>query len=244
MNKPYQVLDLCYTFQNMQQHLYPVVLFGSRDVVLVDCGYPGSLKLLQEALSKYHIPPESITKLLLTHQDDDHIGAAAELKEAYPTIQIMASGIERPYLCGEKKNLRLQQAEQLQKLLPMDQQEFGNQFCQRYRELKPIEIDTTIAHGECFDWGGGCEIIATPGHTPGHISIRALDHSFFITGDAAVLEHGKLAVANPEYCLDIDTARRSLAQISRYKSRTYICFHGGEWPLHSEGDKSVYDCTF
>ena len=26
----------------MQQNLHPVVLFGNRDVVLVDCGYPGS----------------------------------------------------------------------------------------------------------------------------------------------------------------------------------------------------------
>lgn len=50
MDKRYQVLDLCYTFQNMQQNLHPVVLFGNRDVVLVDCGYPGSLKLLQRAL--------------------------------------------------------------------------------------------------------------------------------------------------------------------------------------------------
>lgn len=231
MDKRYQVLDLCYTFQNMQQNLHPVVLFGNRDVVLVDCGYPGSLKLLQRELSKYRIPPESITKLLLTHQDDDHIGAAAELKEAYPTIQIMASGIEQPYLCGEKKNLRLQQAEQLQKLLPPDQQEFGNQFCQRYRELKPIGIDSVIAYGEHFDWGGGCEIVATPGHTPGHVSIRASDNSFFITGDAAVLENGKLAVANPDYCLDIDTAKHSLAQILHYKSHTYICFHGGEWQI-------------
>ena len=79
--------------------------------------------------------------------------------------------------------------------------------------------------------GGGCEIVATPGHTPGHVSIRASDNSFFITGDAAVLENGKLAVANPDYCLDIDTAKHSLAQILHYKSHTYICFHGGEWQI-------------
>lgn len=36
MDKRYQVLDLCYTFQNMQQNFHPVVLFGNRDVVLVD----------------------------------------------------------------------------------------------------------------------------------------------------------------------------------------------------------------
>ena len=45
------------------------------------------------------------------------------------------------------------------------------------------------------------------------------------------LENGKLAVANPDYCLDIDTAKHSLAQILHYKSHTYICFHGGEWQI-------------
>ena len=39
LDKRYQVLNLCYTFQKMQQHLHPVVLFGNRDVILVDCGY-------------------------------------------------------------------------------------------------------------------------------------------------------------------------------------------------------------
>lgn len=229
MDRPYQMLDLCYTFQGIRQHLHPVVLFGTTDIVLVDCGYPGSLQLLQEELSRHRIPPESITKLLLTHQDDDHIGAAAELKAAYPTIQVLSSAIERPYLCGEKKNLRLQQAEQLQKFLPADQQAFGRQFCQRYRELKPLQIDAVMPHGAQFDWGGGCEIIATPGHTPGHISIRALDNSFFITGDAAVVENGGLAIANPDFCLDIDAAKRSLAEVSRFSSHTYLCFHGGEW---------------
>ena len=42
------------------------------------------------------------------------MGAAAELKEAYPAIKISASDIEAPYISGELKNLRLQQGEALQ----------------------------------------------------------------------------------------------------------------------------------
>ena len=59
-----------------------------------------------------------------------------------------------------------------------------------------------------FDWGGGCEILLTPGHTPGHLSIRALDGSFCVTGDAAVREGTDLAVANPGFCLDLDEAEK------------------------------------
>ena len=34
--------------------------------------------------------------------------------------------------------------------------------------------------------------------TPGHISIRALDGEYMVTGDAAVLEGGALTIANPD----------------------------------------------
>ena len=51
--------------------------------------------------------------------------------------------------------------------------------------------------------------------TPGHISIRALDGGFLVAGDAAVVEEGALAVANPEYCMDIEEASKSLERLKR-----------------------------
>ena len=68
---------------------------------------------------------------------------------------------------------------------------------------------------------------ATPGHTPGHISIRALDGEYMVTGDAAVLEGGALTIANPEFCLDMEAAKNSLAEMTRRECRRYICYHGG-----------------
>lgn len=206
VRRAYAVLDLTYVNDGWEQHLHPAVLFGGEDVVLIDCGYPGSLALLE-----------------------------AELKARYPGIQVMASREEAPYISGALKNLRLQQAERMQARLPAEQKAFGIQFCERLRKAPSVPLDGLVSGGDTFDWGGGCEIVATPGHTPGHISVRALDGAFVVTGDAAVTEGQKLAVANPEYCLDMERAQASLEKLARYHSRCYICYHGGVWEA-SAGD--------
>lgn len=227
MDRRLEILDLKYNFGEMEQHLFPVVLFGSHDIVLIDCGYPGSLNLLEKQLREHNIQPEDLTKLVLTHQDDDHMGAAAELKEAYPLIKISASHTEAPYISGTLKNLRLQQGESLQDKLPEDQKAFGEQFCSRYRNLRTVPVDEPLFSKDRFDWGGGCEIIESPGHTPGHISIRLLDNEYMITGDAAVVEGNRLMIANPEYCLDSVAANCSLEILIQCHCRQYICYHGG-----------------
>lgn len=234
MDKSYWLLDLAYPWNGTVQHLHPVLLPGDTDTVLVDCGYPGSLELLEAELSARGASLAQVTKLVLTHQDDDHMGAAAELKERYPALQILASETEAPYISGERKNLRLRQAEEMQEQLPEDQKEFGLQFCRRLRRVPPVAVDRPLHPGEQFGWGGGCEILGTPGHTPGHISIRAQNGEYLIAGDAAVVEGGALAVANPEFCLDLNEAVRSLERLRAASCRRYLCFHGGAWTGNGE----------
>lgn len=227
MDKQYSVLDLKYLYNGFEEHIYPTVLFGKEDVVLIDCGYPGSLEMLEAELVRHDIRPESITKLVLTHQDDDHIGAAAEIKEKYPAVQVLASEEEAPYISGKRKNLRLRQAEEMQQYLPESQKEFGLQFCERLRKVKPVLVDGILHNGDRFDWGGGCEIVSTPGHTPGHISVCSSEHKYFITGDAAVVEKNNLVIANPQFCLEPETAEKSLDLVLRGEWGCYICYHGG-----------------
>lgn len=237
MSEIYRILDFKYQYNGFEQHVYPVVLFGEKERVLIDCGYPGSLELLEHELERHHIRPESITTLVLTHQDDDHMGAAAEIKEKYPAIQVLASAKESPYISGQQKNLRLQQAEELQERLPDEQKAWGAQFCERLRKVRPVSLDGLLCAGDRFDWGGGCEILDTPGHTPGHISIQALNRDFMVTGDAAVLERGTLTIANPEFCLDRAAAQKSLETLLRYGCGCYICYHGGTFRRPDAGGR-------
>lgn len=223
MMERYQVLRLVYP----EQVLSLAVLAGKDGAVLVDCGYPGSLRQLEEALRGCGVALEELAGLVLTHQDDDHMGAAAELKAVCPRLRIYASAEEAPYIEGVRKNLRLQQAEDLQERLPEEQRAWGEQFCRRLRALRCVPVDVLVHDGDRFDWGGGCEIIATPGHTPGHISLRALDNAYLITGDATVVENGRLAVANPGFCLNLEAAEQSLRRLEQYQCRRYLCCHGG-----------------
>ena len=155
------------------------------------------------------------------------MGAAYEIISKYPHIQIAASAGEAPYISGGKKNLRLQQAEELQERLPEEEKEFGLRFCERLRQVRPVPVDIVLQEGDRFDWGGGCEIIRTPGHTPGHISLLLSEAQALITGDAAVADQGRLVLANPQFCLDTEEADQSLKLLKGMKCKRYICYHSG-----------------
>lgn len=150
------------------------------------------------------------------------------MKQKYPKIQVVASEKESPYISGIAKSLRLEQAEAMQAILPEEQKQFGVDFCNMLRKVCPVPVDLAVRGGEVLDWCGGCTIISTPGHTPGHISLYINKKKVLITGDAAVLENGELVIANPQFTLDIKEAEKSFHKIINYAAKEFICYHGGK----------------
>jgi glyoxylase-like metal-dependent hydrolase (beta-lactamase superfamily II) len=221
------MLDINFQYQNETRTFHPVLLISANDVVLVDCGYPGFLPLLEAEMKSKGINPGSITKVLITHHDDDHMGALFEIKEKYPEIKVVAGRTESGYISGEKKSLRLLQAEEMLNVLPEEQKTFGIQFCESLRRVKPVTVDIEVKDGEHFDWAGGCEIIDTPGHMPGHISLYLKESNSVITGDAAVIEGNQLVIANPQFTLDMEAAKASLDKLISLNTDRYYCYHGG-----------------
>jgi len=176
-----------------------------------------------------NIDPNSLTKVLITHHDDDHMGALYEIKEKYPNVKVVASEIESEYISGRKKSLRLLQAEEILKVLPEEQKQFGIEFCESLRKVKPVNVDITVKDGDYFNWAGGCHIISTPGHMPGHISLYLEETNSIVTGDAAVIENGKLVIANPQFTLNFDKTQDSLEKIISMNADNYYCYHGGKF---------------
>lgn len=221
------VLKLNFKYGGTEDFIHPVVLRDDNEMVLIDCGYSGFMPVVEEAMKDKGLDCNQLTKILITHQDHDHMGALAAFKEKYPHIKIAASEIEAPYISGEKKSLRLEQAEAMQATLSDEMKAFGIAFCQLLRSIKPAKVDILLHEGERLDWCGGCVVISTPGHTPGHISLYLEDKKTVITGDAAVVENNRLVVANPQFTLDMDRAKEDIAKLLSYDAETYICYHGG-----------------
>jgi glyoxylase-like metal-dependent hydrolase (beta-lactamase superfamily II) len=221
------VLDIKYTFGDTEGIIHPVVLRDANDMVLVDCGYPGFMPFIEDAFKLKNLDCSRLTTIIVTHHDHDHMGALAEFKHTYPQIKIVASETEAAYIAGEKKSLRLEQAEALQDTLSEEEKPLGAAFCETLRSVQPVKADMLVRDGDVLDLCGGCEIVGTPGHTPGHISLYLKNHRTLITGDAAVLENGRPVIANPQYALDLENARKSLSRILGFNAETYICYHGG-----------------
>lgn len=225
----YKILRLTITMQfgDVENTVYPTLLWDKQNIILVDCGFIGSLHVLEKELQRHGLSAHHITGLVLTHHDHDHMGAAAALKRMNPNIKIYASPLEAPFISAQRKPLRLCQAEEMQKILPPEQQAFGKAFCEMLRRVEPVVVDSLLCDGECLDWCGGCRVIATPGHTPGHISLLMENASIIITGDAIALEGNLPVIANPQFTLDIDQAAKSLENLLSIKASTYYCYHGG-----------------
>lgn len=221
------ILKITMRMGEVENTIYPALLQDKKNLVLVDCGYLGSLPLLEEALHKVGAHPEDLTAVALTHHDHDHMGALFPLKQKYPHVKVLASALEEPFICGRKKSLRLRQAEERQASLPPEQQAFGKDFMAMLRRVEPVAVDEVLSDGQRYDWCGGCEIISTPGHMPGHISLYLPEQKTLITGDAMSLEDGKPALANPQFTLDIAQAERDLRRLLALGAETIICYHGG-----------------
>ncbi len=218
------ILDLKFKFGEVEDVIHPVVVKSDDSMILVDCGYTGSLQKLEVEMHQKGLDCEALTHVFITHQDHDHMGALAELKGKYPHILVVASEQEAPYISGELKSLRLAQAEQMQAYLPEEQKAFGKAFCDIIRAVKPVPVDIKVKDA---DGVAGCTIVESTGHTPGHISVYVKSARTLITGDAIALENGKPVIANPQFTLDLKGAEASLNKILNYDADQVICYHGG-----------------
>ncbi len=228
------VLNIKYKFGDIEGIIHPIVLKDSNEMILVDCGYAGFMPIIEDAIKSQNLDCKKLTKILITHHDHDHMGALADFKQKYPNIKIVASEIEAPFIAAEKKSLRLEQAEALQDTLSQEQKSFGKAFCEILKNIKPVKVDILVHDGEVMNWCGGCEIIGTPGHTPGHISLYLKNKRTLITGDAAALENNQLIIANPQFTLDIENANKSMSKILDFNAETYICYHGGIYKRYKD----------
>ena len=204
--------------------LYPVLVWGDNEVVLIDTGLPMQTDALREAVKEAGYSLENITKAILTHQDLDHIGSAKMLADM--GAEILAHELEAPYIQGDITSIRLSDMES--RFDELDENERA--FYERAKQGAPyfyVHVDKPLKDGDRLDICGGIKILHTPGHTPGHIAVLLEESNIIIAGDAANISDGKLIGADPNYTRDMEQAANSLDKIKNCNPSSVVCYHGG-----------------
>ncbi|MGE7881495.1 MBL fold metallo-hydrolase [Bacillus sp. NPDC094077] len=220
-------LPIEFEFNGRKQWIYPSLIILNNELTLVDTGYKNFLPLIENAILKHGYEMKNLKNIIITHYDDDHIGSLYDFKVKYPQLNVIASEIESNYISGVIKSERLVQAEEMLGSMPNEEKEFGEWFIQQLKNVRHISVDEKVYDGQMI-LKNECQIVATPGHTSGHISLYFPNLDYVITGDAAVQDNRELIIANPSFCLDIEKAEQSLNKIKNLKAERYYCYHGGK----------------
>ncbi|GAB3176047.1 MBL fold metallo-hydrolase [Telluribacter humicola] len=221
------ILKVSFSFNGREDSLYPVILRDQRDTILVDCGYEGFMPLIEKAAQVHGLSLRDHTGILITHHDIDHMGALAEIKAAYPSVKVYTSKLDEPYVSGKEKSLRLVQAEAMYDSLPEEHKPGAKYFQEMLKNMKPVAVHYAFSEDEEPPFLNGIQVIPTPGHMPGHISIYLQESRTLIAADAVVVEEGELEIANPHFTLDLHEAVNSVKKLRELEIDRIICYHGG-----------------
>jgi glyoxylase-like metal-dependent hydrolase (beta-lactamase superfamily II) len=131
-------------------------------LTLVDTLIPRSAKAVLRAAEELGAP---IVRIALTHAHGDHIGSLDELAAALPGVAVLIS---------------IRDARLLHKDMSLDPDEPQAKLRGSYPGAK-THPTRTLAAG---DMVGSLEVVAAPGHTPGHVAFFDRREGTLLCGDA------------------------------------------------------------
>lgn len=144
-------------------------------LTVIDTALPGSARAIQRAASGFGMP---IRRIVLTHAHGDHVGSADALVAALGDVELLISS----------RDARL-----LKKDRTMDPGEPDDKLRGSYPGIDS-EPTRTFEPGERV---GSLEVVASPGHTPGHVALADDRDGTIYCGDTFSTLGGVATSARP-----------------------------------------------
>ncbi|MGF9966973.1 MBL fold metallo-hydrolase [Bacillus rhizoplanae] len=204
--------------------LHPTLIWDNETAVLIDTGMPGQLDQIRAAMNDVGVPFEKLKAIIVTHQDLDHIGSLPEiLQEATHQIDVYAHELDKPYIEGIFPLIKTN-PERMNKeawaSLPKEMKFL-------YKNPPKSKVDHSLEDGQELPYCRGIQVIYTPGHTPGHISLYLKESKTLVAGDAMICVNDSLRGPIEKTTLDMNKALASLEKYLDLDIESVICYHGG-----------------
>ncbi|MFD3261693.1 MBL fold metallo-hydrolase [Paenibacillus lentus] len=196
--------------------LFPVNCYlveEEKSLTLVDAALPYSAAGIAKAIEEIGKP---LTRIVLTHAHDDHVGALDRMKEKFPEAEVYISERDAKLLAGDRTLLADEPQTKIRGGVPKD------------IKTRP---DILVREGDRI---GSLLVIATPGHTPGSISLldtrtRALlvGDSFHTRGGLTVTGHLRLMFPFPAMATwNKEIALESASKLADHQPSLLATGHG------------------
>ncbi|MEE8353250.1 MAG: MBL fold metallo-hydrolase [Dehalococcoidales bacterium] len=181
-----------------------VYLLAGEELALIDTGFPGSSGGIVDYIRGIGRSEKEITSVIITHNHVDHMGSLAELRPL-ARFKVLAHGAglagvgaDPPYPSGIRRLLRVP---------------FLHPVRQRFT-LAPDDVDVRLEGGEVLDPLGGLEVVPTPGHTPGSISLYSARYRMLFVGDALQKRRRGPSTPAKRISTDLAAAADSIARMA------------------------------
>jgi glyoxylase-like metal-dependent hydrolase (beta-lactamase superfamily II) len=218
-----------------------IVEESPHDLTLIDTCFSADLSTLEEYLHNAGYGMSDVKRIVITHIHADHSQAVNAIKKkSGGTAQILSHWAEAAYLTHNppysgppSEETVLNFFNQLG-LKPEDVFKKYGSF-----DVEPIKIDRQLQDGDMV--GKTLQVIHTPGHTPGHISLYSKQHGIIFGGDfmsKSVMGVNGLFVPPSTLSIDPTTAAISARRVSNLKFDTLLLSHQ-DAPLLENASKEV-----
>lgn len=201
------------------------MLFVEEELTIIDTGLPGSSTRIVNSINALGRSVEEVSLIIITHNHIDHAGGLAELRKltrakvAAHKADLHVAEAQMPYPKFVRRLLRLPSLHTLH-----------SGFL-----LKPEEVDIHLEGGEVLKPLGGLEVIHTPGHTPGSISLFSPRYKLLVVSDALTRQSKTPGLPHKSVSSDFPQAINSIRKMADLDI-DILCFGHGR-PL--TGDVST-----
>lgn len=193
-----------YEFMGEQRTITPAAVETDRGLVLVDAGLPSHVDAIEAHLGDAGFGFDDVATVLVTHQDGDHAGGVADIA-AWSDAAVVAHVDDAPYIAGDRPPIKSEDGE-------------------RY---PPTPVDIEVVDGVRFRTAAGpMRVVATPGHTPGHVSLYFPEERLLLAADALTADE-ELGGPNEPFTPDMAAAVESIGRLASLDIERTLCYHGG-----------------
>ena len=217
LNEDVYVLELSTLFGGQPLPVnVSLIVDAVKGATLVDAGAPGQEEAIIAAMAEVGVGIGGLRCIVLTHQDLDHVGSLAALARV-SGAQVLAHELEAPFIDGTQppRFARPEVREQEPLLWPA------------VESFRPTSVNHELTDGERLDVAGGVRVVATPGHTPGHLCLYLERSRTLIAGDALIAHRGRVYGPSSRFSADLPAACEAVRKLAEMDVRAIVCYHGG-----------------